>query len=241
MPDSSPAIAHLQDQLELDYLRQDLPLAIESVRTGADRLKRLATSLQNFCHIDEVYPKPANLHDCLDSILLLLKSRLTSDIQIVRHYGHLPPVTCYAGQLGQVFMNILTNAVDTLLNQAIYQQWQAEFDHSSDLNCAEAPQPKPQITLQTQVRSLINAPANSPRWVVVTIANNGPSLSEDQHQRILESFTIERRAAKETSLGVSYQIVTAKHGGRLLLRSPTLTPVTGDPSGTEFEIWLPLS
>ncbi|MBW4654917.1 MAG: sensor histidine kinase [Kaiparowitsia implicata GSE-PSE-MK54-09C] len=241
VPDPSSAIAHLQDQLELDYLRQDLPLAIDSVRTGADRLKRLATSLQNFCHIDEVYPKPANLHDCLDSILLLLKSRLTSDIQIVRHYGHLPPVTCYAGQLGQVFMNILTNAVDALLNQAIYQQWRAEFDHASEVDCAEALRPKPQITIQTQVRSLVSAPANSPRWVVVTIANNGPSLSDDQHERILASFTIERRAAKETSLGVSYQIVTAKHGGRLLLRSPTLIPATGDSSGTEFEIWLPLS
>lgn len=192
-PATTPAIATLTNQIELDYLKQDLPLAIASVKAGADRLKKLVTSLQNFCHIDEVYPKPIDLHDSLDGILLLLKSQLNSKIQIVRNYGHLPPVPCYAGQLSQVFMNILSNAVDVLLNQAIYQQWAEDFQEP-DRAATVTPQPKPQITLTTQVRShsdlchpqnQSNAlfAENELRWVSIRIADNGPGLTPEQQQK----------------------------------------------------------
>lgn len=242
-PQRSAAIEALRDEIELDYLRQDLPQTLASIQTGADRLKKLALSLQNFCHIDEIHPKPTNLHECLDSIVLLLKSRLTGEIEFIRAYGSLPPITCYAGQLNQVFINILTNAVTVLLNQAVRQELTREWNLQ-----AKEQQPllaKPQITITTEVRDYRaeeGSTASSQRWVSIRIANNGESLSPEQQQQILDSFSIERRTTKETSLAVSYQIVTAKHGGRFYLRSP-LTPAfppQTEASGTEFEILLPL-
>ncbi|NJR64475.1 MAG: sensor histidine kinase [Leptolyngbyaceae cyanobacterium CRU_2_3] len=245
------AIAQLQDEIELDYLRQDLPQTITSMRAGAERLKKLVTSLQNFCHIDDVYPKPANLHESLDSVLLLLKSRLNSGIEIIRDYGHLPPITCYAGQLNQVFINILTNAVDALLNQSVQQSIAEDLGHHPS-----APAANPQIIVTTRIRSTPNDTSASTRWVSIQIADNGPGLSAERQQQIFEAFSVEKRAAKETSLGVSYQIVTAKHGGKLYLRSPRTGAVPSETStndnpnssnhdltggsGTEFEILLPL-
>ncbi|NEQ96071.1 MAG: hypothetical protein F6K30_04985, partial [Cyanothece sp. SIO2G6] len=112
-----PDLMHLRQEVEFDYLQHDLPKAIASIQTGADRLKKLATSLQTFCYIDEVYPKPADINHCLDGILFLLETRLSGEIELVRCYSYLPPVTCYVGQLSYVFTNILTQAVNTLLNQ----------------------------------------------------------------------------------------------------------------------------
>ncbi|MHC5731699.1 MAG: sensor histidine kinase, partial [Nostoc sp.] len=105
---------------------QDLSRSLASIRTGAERLKKLVTSLQNFCHIDELYPKPVDLHACIDSIILLINSRLQGEIEIVKYYGKLPPVYCFMGQLNQVLMNILSEAVDTLLNEAVRQQLHLE-------------------------------------------------------------------------------------------------------------------
>ncbi len=239
LPQTPEAIASLETEIELDYLRQDLPQTIASITSGAERLKKLVISLQNFCHIDDVYPKPANLHECLDSILMLLKSRLNSEIQVVCNYGHLPPVSCYAGQLSQVFMNILTNAMDALLNQAVRQTV------ANELGKPFPPQwqnlhPKPQITITTQVRPQSanpDQPGSNSRWISIRIADNGPGLTPETYRQILETFSIEKRVTKETSLSLSYQIVTAKHGGKLLLRSPH----PASDTGTEFEILLPLA
>ncbi|MBW4466750.1 MAG: sensor histidine kinase [Pegethrix bostrychoides GSE-TBD4-15B] len=256
-PDLPPTLADLQQEVELEYLRADLPQTILSIRAGAERLKTLVTSLQNFCHSDDVYPKPANLHESLDGILLLLKSRLKGEIQVVKRYGHLPPVRCYAGQLNQVLINILTNAIDALLDQSVRQNIAAEFyarqPHLQSLALA-----RPQITITTEVRP--DAQDRGSRWVVVWIADNGPGMSADQLQQVLESFSVQRRADKETSLALSYRIVTAKHGGKFYIRSSpaespdlktpdlkTPDPETPDPapscaiSGTEFELWLPLT
>ena len=239
--ETPPNITQLRNDIEFDYLRQDIPQTIASIRTGAERLKKLASGLQNFCHVDEVYPKPADLHECLDGILLLLKSRVTGEIEIIKDYGYLPPVSCYVGQLNQVFMNILSNAVDALLNQVIRQKLAEEFGGLR----MDMPLSKPQIIIKTQVRSFPSqANPSSPvlRWVSICIADNGPGLSPEKRQQILDSFSIEKRADKETSLAVSYQIVTAKHGGQFQVRSPvTLFPAIDEfTTGTEFEILLPL-
>ncbi|NJL20700.1 MAG: sensor histidine kinase [Leptolyngbyaceae cyanobacterium SM1_3_5] len=221
------AIAQLREAIELDYLREDLPRSIASIKTGADRLKILAASLQNFCHVDQVYPKPADLHECLDSILLLLKSRLSGTIHVIKNYSHLPPVTCYAGQLSQVFTNILVNTIELLLNQAVQRDVATMLSSSALL-----PDP-PQITITTQVLCLgcDRSTISNQRWVSIRIANNGVPLTPNQYQQILDSFSIEQRSLKETSLALSYQIVTAKHAGQLKLND----------RGTEFEILLPLT
>lgn len=253
------ALVQLRNDVEMDYLQQDLPRTIDSIRTGAERLSKLASSLQNFCHIDEVYPKPADLHDLLDSILLLLKSRLTSDIRVVKRYGHLPPVMCFAGQLHQVFMNILTHAVDALIDQAVSQQLGHDFKASQPCGMLTPQVMPPTIAITTEIRTII-ADGKTSRWVAIGIADNGPGLSVEEQTRIWESFSVKKRAEKETSLAVSYQIITAKHGGKFEMRSRNavfasayrkatvksgcepLSAFTSENfvTGTEFELLLPL-
>jgi signal transduction histidine kinase len=224
LPKLPEEIVALREDLDLEFLQEDFPRAVESITAGAKRLKQLATSLQNFCHVDEIYPKPADLHASLDGILLLLKSRLHSEIIVTKNYDRLPPITCYIGKLSQVFMNILTNAVDVLLNEAVSQEFR-QFP-------SQVTQPTITITTQIESRPMLQL-GNFDRWVSIRIADNGPGMSERLQEKIRESFTIEKRAAKETSLAVSYQIVTAKHGGEFKLRSRL-------GEGTEFEILLPL-
>jgi signal transduction histidine kinase len=221
LPHPPREIINLKEEMEFDYIEQDLSRVLASIYTGAERLKKLVTSLQNFCHIDEVYPKPADLHRCLDHILLLINSRIKKEIQVIRNYGHLPPVYCFVGQLYQVFMNILSQAVDVLLDEAVRLQFYSSF--------GERPKKIPRIEITTAVVSQ----AVDSRWVSIRIADNGPGMSEEFQQQIIESFSTEKRADKETSLAVSYRIITAKHGGKFNLRSQLGV-------GTEFEILLPL-
>ncbi|MDY6783719.1 MAG: HAMP domain-containing sensor histidine kinase [Cyanobacteriota bacterium] len=224
LPQATEKINQLKEELDLDFLHSDFPRAVESITAGSKRLKQLATSLQNFCHVDEVYPKPADIHACLDGILLLLKSRLSSEIKMVKNYDRLPPVTCYIGKLSQVFINILTNAVDGLLDEAVSQDFRSDRDRIA----------QPTITVTTTVESRPSVRKGElERWVSIRIADNGPGMSETLQQKIRDSFTIEKRAAKETSLATSYQIITAKHGGSFKMRSHI-------GEGTEFEIVLPL-
>lgn len=295
----SPDLADLREEVELDYLRDDLPKAIASIQSGADRLKTLASSLQTFCYIDEVYPKPADLHHCLDSIVFLLETQLSGEIEVIRDYGYLPPVTCYIGQLNQVFTNILSNAVQGLLRQMEYmavsaeslqqegadnpqgfkpcirittQVWTQHFDDNaepsspSDLSSFRQDASLAQGTPLQQAQPTGSAPSDASatsvsgqhRWVSIQIADNGPGLSSQQLQRIQEAFAHPQSTRKETSLAVSHRIVTEKHDGKILVRSPLSpealpsvslqTPFDPSddtssvplPSGTEFQILLPI-
>ncbi len=225
-------IKQLKDEIEFDYIQEDIPQIINSIKSGSERLKKLATSLQNFCHIDEVHPKPADLHTNLESILLLLKNRISTEIRVIKNYDHIPPVTCYIGQLNQVFMNILTNSIDALVSQAFSQEWAKKYRGNISQNLDK----QPTIEITTEVRSPKTKPTTEKtpqRWVSIRIADNGPGMSFDEQQKVLESFSTRRRVDKETSLAHSYQIITGKHGGQFLMQSePGL--------GTEFEILLPL-
>jgi signal transduction histidine kinase len=242
-PEVSGALEIMRQEMEIGYVREDLPKALQSARGGANRLRKLAMSLQNFCHLDEVYPKPANLHSLLDSILLLLQSRLQTHIEIVRDYGNLPPIPCFAGQLGQVFMNILTNMIDSLLEQVIHSSLAQERNDSLGLSVASVGPPK--ITLQTYVRSRPSSLSTSNdqvRWVSIVLKDNGPGLPPDLEAELCQSFSASTRILKETSLTMSYHIVTAKHGGDLQVRSQRfLHPEHQTLGGSEFEILLPMT
>jgi signal transduction histidine kinase len=219
-------ITSLKENIEFDFLEKDLSRTLASIRTGAERLKKLVISLQNFCHIDELYPKPADLHACIDSVVLLINSRLKREIEVVKHYGHLPPVYCFAGQLNQVFMNIISHSVDMLLNEAIRQQLNPEPKRTIR---------KPQIEITTKVisREANSCGTSDSRWVSICISDNSYGISSEMQEQITESFSVEKRADKETSLAVSYRIITARHGGKMILRPK-------DEIGSEFEIILPL-
>ncbi len=246
LPQPPPRIVQLREDIEIDYLRSDLPAAINSARSGAHRLKQLATSLQNFCHIDEIHPRPTDIHTLLDSTLRLLCSRLSTPIEIERCYGKLPPVPCFPGQLGQVFMDVFMYAIDSLSAQA-------QREHYTD-RCT--PDKTPQIVVTTCVIADQNSPEARPdgsRWVSIIISDNGPGLLPETKAQIIESFSTECRSRQKTGLALSYQIVTAKHGGRFWMRSCHASESKAGETkrsskkalrsltGTEFEILLPLT
>jgi signal transduction histidine kinase len=226
LPSVSQAINQTKEEIEFEFLEQDLSRSLASIRTGAERLKKLVTSLQNFCHIDELYPKPVDLHASIDSIILLINSRLQGEIEIVKYYGQLPPVYCFMGQLNQVLMNILSEVVDTLLNEAVRQQLHLEETKTVQ---------KPRIEITTEVISQEASNPNAPdsRWVLIRIADNGSGMSEELQQQIIESFSVETKNGKNTGLAVSYRIITVRHGGKLNFHSQA-------GIGTKFEILLPL-
>ncbi len=235
-------LAELKEEIELAYLEKDLPDTIRSIQGGAERLRQLALSLQNFCHIDEVHPKAADLHELLDGIVLLIKSHLTTRIEIVKEYTPLPPIACFAGQLSQVFMNILTRCVDVLLTHTPPQNMATGLGLVEVKTIENGGIKSPQIKITTK---LCSAPDEDElterRWVSITIADNGPGLSVGAQQRILNAFSIKHRLDRETDLATSYRIVTAKHGGRFYVRSCQFSgPDMAPDMGTEFEIRLPL-
>lgn len=223
---ASEEVKQLKEDIEFEFLEQDLTKALSSIRTGAERLKKLVISLQNFCHIDEIYPKPTDLHVCLDSIILLINSRINGEIIIVKNYGHLPPVYCFLGELNQVLMNIFSQSVDSLLNEAIAQAYSKQKIKPAD---------KPQIKVTTEVISQAATTNDLPesRWVAIRITDNSQGISKEMQQEIIESFSVDKRADKETSLAVSYRIITARHGGKFNIHSD-------GGLGNEFEILLPL-
>lgn len=240
-PEVPSEILDLKEDIEIDYLRSDLPAAIKSARGGAHRLRQLATSLQNFCHIDAVHPRPTDLNALIDSTLRLLKSRLATPITIEHSYGKLPPVPCFSGQLSQVFMNIFTNTIDSLLSQVHY---------SEDGFCTAINNKPLQITVTTCVcadQHLLTGVPEESRWVSIIISDNGPGIPPETKAKILDSFSTKSRYTKETGLAMSYRIVTAKHGGKFWMRSlhalehEENLPAAERTTGTEFEILLPLT
>ncbi len=250
LPEPPAEVEDIKEDIEFDYLRSDLPAAIKSARGGAYRLRQLATSLQNFCHIDEVHPRPTDLNTLLDSTLRLLRSRLTTHINIERSYGKLPPVPCFSGQLSQVFMNIFTNAMDSLLAQAQQLEYTEEYPEEYTVhNARPSVEKTPQITVTTCIRAAQETPnpdPNEARWVSIIISDNGPGLAPAIKEQIIESFSTDSRSRKETGLAMSYRIVTAKHGGKFWMRSLHSSEelACGEhapTTGTEFEILLPLT
>jgi signal transduction histidine kinase len=187
------------------------------MEVGSERLTKIVGGLQNFSHLDEANRQQADIHECLESTLIILNNRLKSGIQVTKNYGYLPPVNCYSGQLSQVFMNIISNAIDALIDKvneqgAYSKTWQ------------------PQIQITTNILEQSDA-----EWVSIQIADNGPGIPPAIQKRIFETFFTTKPVGKGTGLGlaISHQIVTQKHGGQLIMHSQPET-------GTEFQILLPL-
>ena len=214
-PEPVAEIAAAVEAIELDFLIDDLPKLLSSMRVGAERIQTIVASLRSFSRMDEAETKAICLHEGIDSTLMILQSRLKSKgrqppIEVIKQYGDLPLVECYAGQLNQVFMNILTNAIDALEDQA---EQNAEF--------------LPQITIST--KRLANQ-------ICVKIADNGIGMSEAVQQRLFDPFFTTKPVGKGTGMGlsISYQIVTQKHGGSLCCVS---TP----GQGTVFSVVVPVA
>ncbi len=200
-PDPDAEITAEMEAIDLDFLRQDLNKLHHSMEVGTDRIREIVLSLRNFSRLDEAGVKAVDLHEGIDNTLLILESRLKAKperpaILVSKDYGQLPPVECYAGQLNQVFMNLLTNALDAL----------DEFDA---LRSAEQIAASPSA-IQIQTRY-----ANG--WVEIWIADNGAGIPAAVQARLFDPFFTTKPVGQGTGLGlsISYQIITEKHGGQL--------------------------
>lgn len=208
-PEPLPPVKECIEDVELPFLLEDLPAVMQSMQMGAERIKQIVLSLRTFSRMDEAEYKTVDLHDGLESTLVILEHRLKADgqrpaIQIVKQYGALPLVACYAGQINQVFMNILVNAIDAIKDS------------------------------QTTNGEIVISTTCQEREILVTIANNGPSISKSAMGKIFDPFFTTKAVGKGTGMGmaISYQIVVDKHHGQLLCES--------SEKGTQFTIRLPL-
>jgi two-component system NtrC family sensor kinase len=222
-PNPPIEIQQCLEACDFDFIVSDLPKILTSMKVGADRIRQIVLSLRNFARMDEAELKPVNIHDGLESTLLLLDSRLKPHppkhpgIQITKHYGSLPQIECYPGPLNQVFMNILINAIDAL-DEAVAKH----YFHSS------APSPSlPEITIST--RRL------APDRALITISDNGTGIPKTLQQRLFDPFFTTKPVGKGTGLGLAicHQIITEKHQGEIRCLSSV-------GQGTEFQIEIPI-
>jgi two-component system, NtrC family, sensor kinase len=231
-PTPISAITHKIKAIELDYIREDLPKLLASMQMGADRIASIVSSLRTFSHLDESDYKAVNIHEGLDSALVILESRLKScanyaGIKVIKQYSKLPLIECYAGQLNQVFMNILVNAIDALEARAVSANSRSERGQgliNSDAVLATDPST---IVIRTELIA-------SER-VAIWIIDNGIGMSEEVRHRIFDPFFTTKPVGKGTGMGLSmsYQIVTEKHKG-------SLKCISAVGQGTTFVIEIPL-
>lgn len=218
----SPDIEELIEEIDLEYLTEDLPKLLASMHQGIDRLKDISLSLRTFARADISSKVEFQIHEGIDSTLMLLKHRLKGNgdcptIEIVKQYGDLPAITCYPGQLNQVFMNIIANAIDAFddLERSNSSQEMAAFPNT--------------ITLATSVDS-------EQGTVTICIQDNGPGIVPEIQARIFEPSFTTKPVGKGTGLGlaISHQIIVDKHNGQIGCSS-----VPG--TGTKFTITLPIA
>ena len=221
LPNATPEIQNLAENIDLEFLIADFPRLLDSMQVGAERIRQIVLSLRNFSRLDEAEMKPVDIHEGIDSTLLLLQNQLKAKpenlgIEIVKEYGNLPMVECYAGFLNQVFMNIISNAID-----AIEESW-------VNYPLASISKKKSQVRIRT---SLINS-----NQVEIRIADNGAGMTEEVRQKVFDPFFTTKPVGSGTGLGlaISYQIVVEKHHG-------SLTCISEPGQGAEFVIEIPLN
>ncbi|MDZ8051579.1 MAG: MHYT domain-containing protein [Aulosira sp. ZfuVER01] len=204
--------------IELEYLLEDLPKMISSMKLGTDRIKEIMESLRSFSRVDGTDKKTADIHQGINTTLMILQHRLKAQpnrpaIQVVKHYGNLPQLECYVGQLNQVFMNLIANAIDAL------------EESNSDKSFADILEHPNVITIST---------SKDDGYVTISIADNGTGMPEEVRRRLFDPFFTTKVEGKGTGLGlaISYQIITDIHGGSLQCVSPL-------GKGTEFIIQIP--
>lgn len=217
-PQPDAEIKAEMEQIDLEYIREDLPKLVGFMKEGVKRIRDVSTSLRTFSHADSDRPVPCNIHDGIDSTIMILKHRLKADdthpeIEVIKNYGDLPQIECYAGQLNQVFMNLLSNAIDA-------------FDESNKGDSYHNIAHK--IMIGTELSPDLNQ-------IFVSIKDNGVGMNKILQEQIFEDFFTTKCVGKGTGLGlaIARQIVVQKHQGDITVHS-----ILG--AGTEFVITLPV-
>jgi light-regulated signal transduction histidine kinase (bacteriophytochrome) len=224
-PDPAVEIRDRTEELDLEFLKEDLPKTLTSMKLGTDRIRQIVLSLRNFSRHDQSDMKQVDLHEGIDSTLLILQHRLKAspvcEIELIKEYGNLPLVECYAGQVNQVLMNLLSNAIDALEESADF------LSLNADLGNPDAPARQPMIRIRTEV--LEN------QRIAIRISDNGRGIPEESRSHLFNPFFTTKPVGKGTGLGlsISYQIITEKHRGSLKCFS-----TLGE--GAEFVIEIPI-
>ncbi|MBD2729817.1 PAS domain S-box protein [Nostoc sp. FACHB-892] len=230
-PNTPPEIQEQVEEIDLDFLFQDITRLFESMTVGTERIQEIVKSLRNFSRLDEAQLKQVNIHEGIDSTLMILKHRLQArdeypEIKVIKKYSRLPNVTCYPGELNQVFMNILVNALDALEVSAVNgQPLEVNLRNTGNQTLTKN---NPQIEIKTEVID--------EKWITVSIVDNGLGINEQIHSKLFDPFFTTKAVGKGTGLGlyISYQIIVEKHNGQLSCFS-----VPGE--GAEFVIKIPIS
>ena len=220
--DPAPQVLELTEQIELEFVREDWEKLMSSMEVGVNRICQIVRSLQMFSKQNGSRLKPVDIHELIDNTLLILQHRLRSgvdnnEIKVIKSYADIPQIKCYPSQLNQVFMNLLTNAIDALENQ---------------------PQPRI-ITISTQVvneeeQEITDNGELTNDNIIIRIVDNGIGMSEEVQKKIFDPFFTTKPVGSGTGLGlsISYQIVVDRHGGQMKCNSAI-------GQGTEFVIELP--
>jgi signal transduction histidine kinase len=227
-PHPMPEIAEAAEEIELDYLTEDLPKMLGSMQLGTDRIRDIMQSLCNFSRIDGIEKKPADIHAGIDSTLMILQHRLKAKakrpaIQVIKEYGDLPLVKCYSGQLNQVFMNLLGNAIDAL-DESNGDRTYAEMERHPNI-----------IRISTEVKQEGKG-EKTDSFAVIRIKDNGAGIAEATRCKMFDPFFTTKPQGKGTGLGlsISYQIVAEKHGG-------VMECISEPGKGAEFVLAIPLN
>ncbi|MEH2433035.1 MAG: GAF domain-containing protein [Nostoc sp.] len=209
--------------MDFEFLVEDLPKIMTSMQVGSDRIRSIVLSLRSFSRLDEAENKRVDLHEGIDNTLLILQHRLKGNgefpgIEIIKDYGNIPRVECYAGQMNQVFMNIISNAIDAL-----------EMENGSRRDKKNTQYPMPTIHISTRV-------SGDDSRLLIRISDNGAGMTEEVKKRIFDPFYTTKPVGKGTGLGlaISYQIIVEKHSG-------IMECISEPGKGTEFWIEIPVT
>ncbi len=226
-PSPSSDIQAEIEAAELEFIMEDLPKLLGSMKIGANRIREIVQSLQNFSRIDESDIKSVDIHDGLDSALLILSNRLKPKadrpaIHLIKEYGSLPLVECYPVQINQVFMNVLANAIDAI-EETFFDNKTSKFEYDSGFAKSG------KIQIKTEY-------SPGEKNVKIRIADNGSGMSEEVCKQIFNPFFTTKVVGKGAGIGlaIGYEIIVEKHGGQL-------TCISAPSKGTEFIIEIPLS
>lgn len=232
-PEPALEIQEAAEDIELDFLVEDLPNILASMQVGTDRIRQIVLSMRNFSRSDGTHIKLVDIHEGLESTLLILQHRFKANgkhpaIKVIKEYGDLPPIECSGGQLNQVFMNIISNAIDALDEEINSGLWAKEKRENAGTSANNIPLNVPTIRIRTELKGS--------DFVAIRIADNGRGIPNDILCKMFDPFFTTKPIGKGTGLGlsISHHLVVEKHGGRL----DCISEIGG---GTEFAIEIPIS
>ena len=236
MPDPPAEIIYHQQITEIEYLIDDLPKLISSIKVGAERIREIVLSLRNFSRLDEAEMKAVDIHSGIESTLMILQHRLkskpnTSDVSVIKEYGVLPLVECFPGQLNQVLMNLIINAIDSLESRYMNNSLESRYTKNIPDTFFQTNEP-PFIWIRTQLEETSNS---GTKKILISISDNGVGIPEAIQGKIFDPFFTTKPIGKGTGLGLAicHSIIVEKHRGTIGCNS-TLG------QGTEFIIEIPV-